>query len=72
MLRDRSNCSVIDVVPMPDERGHLVERRDRGELLFERRRDRRRHRLRAGAGIAGGHRDRREIDVRQRRHRQQP
>ncbi len=52
-------------------RGHLGERRDRRELLLERRRDRRRHRVRAGAGIIDRHHDGRKIDVRQRRDRQQ-
>ncbi len=40
--------------PDAGERGHLVERRDLGELLLERRGDRRGHGLRAGAGIARG------------------
>ena len=53
-------------------RGHLVERGDRGELLFERRRHRRGHRVGAGAGVVDRHHDGREVDIGQRRHRQQP
>ena len=42
-----------------------------GKLLFQRRRDRRGHGFRAGARIVDRDRDRREIDLRQRRDRQQ-
>ena len=52
-------------------RAHLVDAGDGRELLLERRRNRRSHRLRAGAGQLGGHLDGRKIDVRQRRDRQQ-
>ncbi len=52
-------------VPERAGRGHRVQAGDRRELLLERRRHRRRHRLRAGAGQTGGHLNRGEIDVRQ-------
>src|SRR5262249_16632719 len=46
-------------------RGHVVHAGDGGELLLERRRDGRRHRLRVGAGQRRRDLDGREIDVRQ-------
>ena len=52
-------------------RRHLRDARDLAELLFQRRRDARRHRLRARAGQAAVHADRRELDGRQRRDGQQ-
>ena len=55
----------------PARRTHLGEAGNRGEFLFERGGDRRGHRRRAGAGIAGADHDCREIDARQRRDRQQ-
>ena len=55
----------------PARRTHLGEAGQRREFLFERGGDRRRHRRRAGAGVVGADHDRREIDARQRRHRQQ-
>lgn len=57
--------------PDAARRGHLVERRDRGELLLERCRDRRGHRVRAGAGIVDRYDDRWKVDPRQGRHRQE-
>ena len=51
-----------------------VSWRDAGnlpELPFQRRRDRRRHRLRAGALKRGTHRDGRKVDLRQGRDRQE-
>ena len=50
--------------------GHLLHPGDGGELLLQRRGDRRSHRLRAGAGQLGAHLDRREVDVGQLRDRQ--
>ena len=71
ILRFRSNCSVIDVATeLLDE----VISRDAGdapELPLERSRDRRGHGLRTGAGQIRHPPDGREIDLRQRRHRQQ-
>ena len=52
-------------------RAHLGEARDGGELLLERGRDGRRHRLRAGAGIIDRHRYGRKIDLGQCRHREE-
>ncbi len=51
-------------------RGHLGQARQRGELLLERRRHRRGHRVRAGARVVDRYRDRREIDFRQSGNRQ--
>ena len=59
-------------LPEARRRRHVVDAGDRRELLLERRRDRRRHRLRARAGQRRAHRDRREVDVRQIAHRQLP
>ena len=56
----------------PARRGHLAQRRDRRELLLQRGRHRRGHRVRAGAGVIDRDHDGREIDLGQRRHRQQP
>ena len=50
MLRLRSNCSVMLVLPWRVARADRGHARDRRELLFERRGDRRGHRLRACAG----------------------
>ena len=55
----------------PAHRGHLGEAGQRGELLFERRRHRRGHRIRARSGIIDLHGDCREIYLRQRGDRQQ-
>jgi hypothetical protein len=52
-------------------RGHLRHAGNLRELPLEGRRDRGRHRLRAGAGELRGDLDGREIDLGQRRHRQQ-
>ena len=52
-------------------RRHLVQARHLAELPLQRRGDRRRHHFRAGAGIKGLHLDRRIIDLRQRRQRQE-
>src|SRR6266436_2174067 len=52
-------------------RDDRVESGDRRELSLERRRNRGGHGLRAGARQAGGDDDGREVDARQRRHRQQ-
>ena len=71
MLRSRSNWMVIDDWPEHADRGHLRDAGDLRELVFERLGDRARHRLGAGAGELGGHRDGGEIDARQRRDRQQ-
>ena len=51
--------------------GHLGHRRDVAELALERRGHRRRHRLRVGARQLGGDLDGGEIDLGQRRHRQE-
>ncbi len=51
-------------------RRHRIERRNRRELFFERRRHGARHRLRACAGQRRVDRDRREVDRRQIGHRQ--
>ena len=53
-------------------RGHLAHAGDPAELALERRRHARRHRLRAGARQARVTDDRREVDLRERRDRQQP
>ena len=65
MLRLRSNWRVICGVAERTGRGHRIQAGDGGELLFERRRHRRGHRFRAGAGKAGGNLDGGKIDVRQ-------
>ena len=71
MLRLRSNCSVICVEPSVAGRRHLGDPGDAAELALERRRHRRGHRLRAGAGQAGGDLNRRKLHLRQRRDRQE-
>ena len=53
-------------------RRHLVDVGDLAEVALERRGDRGRHRVRAGAGHVGLDRDDRKIDLRQRRDRQLP
>ena len=53
MLRLRSNCSVMFVLPCVLVEFIDVEAGDRRELLFERQRHGRRHRLRARAGQTG-------------------
>ena len=53
------------------DRGELCHARYLGELPFQRLRHRGGHDFRAGTGIAGADRDRRELDARQRRHRQE-
>src|SRR3989449_9157059 len=53
-------------------RGHRVDARDRGELLLERRRHGGGHRLGARARKRGGDLDRREVDVREIAHGQEP
>src|SRR5579864_6114217 len=52
-------------------RRHLRNAGDLTELLLERRRDRSRHGLGAGAGPGRRHLDGRKVDLRQRRHRQE-
>ena len=47
------------------DRRHLLEAGDRRELILERRRDRRAHRLRTGARQLRGDEQRRKVDVRQ-------
>ena len=54
------------------ERGHLGDAGDLAELAFERRCDRGRHGFGAGPGQRRGDLHGREIDLRQRRHRQKP
>ena len=70
--RLRSNCSVMLVLPCELRRADRRDAGDRRELLLERRRHRRGHRLRARAGQAGVHLDRGEVDGRQVADRQQP
>src|SRR4029453_12836726 len=53
-------------------RRHLAQPRHLPQLALERRRHRRRHDVRVGAGVEGGHLDGRVVDLRQRRHRQLP
>ena len=65
MSRSSANSRVIDVRPEGAGRTHLLQPRDRGELLFERRGDGRGHRLGAGAGQCRGHLDGGEIDARE-------
>ena len=70
MLRSRSNCMTMLVVPSADDEvimvmpGIVAKARSSGAG------DRRGHRVRAGAGQLRGDRDGREIDARQRRDRQ--
>ena len=52
-------------------RGQLADPGDGAERALERRRHRRGHRLGAGPGQVGRDEDHREVDLRQRRHRQQ-
>ena len=54
------------------DRRHRLEAGDRRELILERRRDRRAHRLRARAGQLRRDEQRREVDVRQVADRQRP
>ena len=63
MLRSRSNWRVMLVSPGCDRRGHRVDAGDGGELVLQRRGDRRRHGVRIGAGQAGADLDGGEIDV---------
>ena len=70
MLRSRSNWSTIRVDPEVAGGRHLRHAGDAAELALERRGHRRGHRFGARAGQARGHLDRRELDLRQRRHRQ--
>src|SRR6185312_15922907 len=56
--------------PEARDRRHLLERRHLPELPLERRRDRRGHRLGAGAGQIRGNYNRRILDLRQRRDRE--
>ena len=70
MFRSSANCSDDDRAAAGAGRGHLVEARHLPELPFQRRRHRRGHHVRAGAGIEGQHLDRRIVDLRQRRDRQ--
>ena len=58
------------VEPQRADRGHLGDARDQRELPLERRGHVGGHGLRAGAGQAGADLDGREVDLRQRRHRQ--
>ena len=62
MFRLRSNCSVMFVLPCELVELMLVEPRDRCELLFERQRHGRSHRLRARARQACIHLDGRKVD----------
>jgi len=71
MLRSRSNCNVICVVPSVLVRRHLRHARNRAELVLQRRCDSRRHRLRVRTRELRRDLDRRKVDLRQRRHRQQ-
>ena len=52
-------------------RGHFRDAGNLGDLALQRLGDRGGHRLRRGAGQIGAHRDRGEVDLRQRGHRQQ-
>jgi hypothetical protein len=52
-------------------RRHLIQSRHLAELPFQRRRDRRSHHFRTGAGIERLHLDGRIVDLRQRRQRQE-
>ena len=70
-LRLRSNCRRDRGEAERARRRHLRQARDLAELLLERRRDGRRHGLRIGARQLRGDLDRRVVDVRQRRDRQQ-
>ena len=69
--RLKSNCRVIWRVAERARRRHLGEARDLAELQLERRCHRGRHGLRVGARQLRRDRERRIVDVRQRRHRQQ-
>ena len=51
--RLRSNCSVIEVLPVRADRDHRIQAGDGGELPLERRRHGGRHGGRIGAGQAG-------------------
>ena len=70
MLRFRSNCMVMLVVPRKLGRGHLGDAGDAAELALERRGHRGGHDFRAGARKRGADGDGGEIDLRQRRYRQ--
>ena len=65
------NWMVMRVDALAAHRGHLVDAGDGRELLLEHRRHRRGHGLRARAGQLGRDLDGGEVDVGQRRHRQQ-
>ena len=65
MLRPRSNCSVIWLVPSELVRGHGGQAGDLAELAFQRGGDQGLDRFGAGAGELGGDQDGGEVDLRQ-------
>ena len=67
----RSNCSVTTDAPAELIDDISLQARHLAELPLQRRRHRRRHHFRAGAGQEGLHLDGRVIDFRQRRKRQE-